>query len=188
MSARQENDAITNAYAQALFNAAAAQGLTQRLIEEARQIHAVLDQNPEFRTFLEGPQISSERKREVVDAALEGRANGLILNLFYLTIDRERTILLGEIFEELVEIAERAQGIWPATLSSARELGFQEKLKLKTSLEKFTGCHLRLKHQVMPDLLGGIIFRFRDVLIDGSVRHGLSELNRNFKRQDGAAA
>lgn len=170
-----------HSYAQALFNAGRTQGVVQRLVEESKMVAALLAQQPTFRHFIEGPQISREKKRALVDTAFKNRVNPLLLNLLYMMVDRERAGILGDVLTEFQEVVERAEGTWPATISSARELGFQEKLKLKTALEKYTGFHLRLKYQVQPALMGGIVFRFRDVLIDGSVRRGLDRLRRRFE-------
>ena len=145
----------------------------------------LLHQQPGLRHFLEGPHISREKKRDLLDKGFKNRLNPLLMNLLYMMADRERATLLSDILSGFQEIAERAEGIFPATVASARELGFQEKLKLKSALEKRTGCHLRIKYEVDKSLLGGVVFRFRDLLIDGSVRNGLEQLKRELKPQEG---
>lgn len=185
MSARNGGSLAARSYAQALFNAASTQGVVQRLVEETKMVSSLLHQQAGLRHFLEGPHISREKKRELVDKAFQNRVNPLLLSLLYMMVDRERATLLPDILVNFQEIAERAEGVFPATVTSARELGFQEKLKLKSALEKHTGANLRIKYEVDPRLLGGIVFRFRDLLIDGSVRNGLEQLRRTFKKQEG---
>jgi F-type H+-transporting ATPase subunit delta len=185
MSAGNGSSLAARSYAQALYNAARTQGVVQRLVEESKMLLAMLNQQPSLRHFLEGPQISREKKRDLLDKGFKNRLNPLLMNLLYMMADRERAVILRDILNEFQEIAERAEGIFPATVASARELGFQEKLKLKTALEKHTGYHLRIKYEVDPDLLGGVVFRFRDLLIDSSVRSGLEQLKRQLKPQEG---
>lgn len=185
MSAGNGSSLVARSYAQALYNAARRQGVVQRLVEESKMLTALLNQQPGLRHFLEGPQISREKKRDLLDKGFKNRLNPLLMNLLYMMADRERAVILRDVLVEFQEIAERAEGIYPATISSARELGFQEKLKLKTALEKRTGFHLRLKYDVDPELLGGVVFRFRDMLIDASVRHGIDQLKRQLKPQEG---
>jgi F-type H+-transporting ATPase subunit delta len=188
MAAGASVNLAIRSYAQALYNAARAQGVVQRLIEESKMLASILNQKPTFRRFLESPNIPRDKKRDLVKRSFEDRINILLMNLLLMMVDRERAIILSEILEEFQEIAERAEGIFPATVVSARELGFQEKLRLKTSLEKYTGVHLRIRYQVRPALLGGIVFRFQDKLVDGSVRHGLDSIRRIFEERNGSAA
>ena len=188
MSATESENLVVGSYAQALFNCGRAQGVIQRMIEDSNALATILQQQPMFQNFLEGPQISTAKKHDVVDKVIKGKINPLLLNLLYLMIDRERAVLLPRILQEFREVAERAEGIYPATVTSARELGFQEKLRLKGALEKYTHCQLRIRYRVAPHLFGGIVFRFRDVLIDSSVRHGLDELRKRFMGREGITA
>lgn len=178
---------LIQSYAQALFSAGRKLGVVQRLLEESRMLGTLLAQQPNFRHFLEQPQLSKEVKRALIDKAFKDKLNPILMNLLAMMVDRERAILLPSILEKFQEVAERFEGIYPATIISARELGFQEKLRLKTALEKHTGVHLRIRHQVHPEILGGIIFRFKDTLVDGSVRNGLKEIRKRFEARHEAA-
>ena len=121
-------------YAQALFNAGKTQGVVQRLTDETKMLSQILRQNESFRIFLEGPQIATEKKIALLEAAFKDRVNPLLMNLLFMMADRERGVYLESILTEFQEIAERDRGVFPATFTSARELGFQEKLKLKAEV------------------------------------------------------
>lgn len=188
MRAETEATLIIRSYAEALFNTSRKQGIVTRLIDEAKMLDKLLEQEPSFRYFLEGPQIPTEDKHAVIAKVLKDRLNPLMFKLLSLIVDRERALYLQEILTEFQEVAERAEGIFPATVVSARELGFQEKLKLKTTMEKYTGSHLRIRYRLEPSLLGGIVFRFRDTLIDGSLQSKLKDLRNRLSATDGARA
>ena len=175
-------------YAQALFNAAKAQDIVRRLLDECNLLSLILEERPMFHHFLESPQIATDKKRGLVDKAFKDKISPMLLNLLYMMVDRERAALLPEILDGFRETAERAEGIFPATVTSARDLNSEDKTRLKAVLEKFTGCQLKINYQARPDLLGGIIFRFRDILIDGSIRNGLNEIRQRLNEGDGAAA
>jgi len=164
------------AYANALFNAAKTQDDVRRVVEDCAALAKIMEDHPNFRIFLEGPQIPRDAKRELADKVFKASLGKLMMNLFYITIDRGRAGLIPGIVSELLEVAERADGIYPAAVTSARELGLEERLKLKTSLEKYAGCQLKIQHEIEPELLGGIVFRFKDVLVDGSLRNKLRQM------------
>lgn len=179
MSRASDESQITQAYASALHASAGKQGVVRPLIDESLSLLKVIQADRKFQDFLMGPQISKKQKKEFIDRVFKGRYNQLLLNLFYVTIDKQRTYYLPLILKEYREVAERAEGIYPAEVKSARPLEFEEKLRLKAALEKFTGKTLRVEYEVDPTLLGGLVFRFRDMLIDDSIRGKLTELRRH---------
>ena len=187
MIASERTSLTVGSYAQALFNAARKKDIVERIAEESKMLLTLLTDQPMFRHFLEGPQIPSWKKRELIDKAFKEKINPLLMNLLYIAIARERATLLIAMFQEFHEIEQRAQGVFPGKVTSARELDFDEKLRLKGALEKYTQCQLRLEYRVSPPLLGGIIFRFRDLLIDSSIRHGLDEIKKCFHGREAEA-
>jgi F-type H+-transporting ATPase subunit delta len=172
---------VVLAYAQALFNVAKKQGIVQQMTEECKRLQGIFEAAPHFARFLEAPQVSRAQKREVITRVLGSKINPLTLNLFNLAIQRERAGLLPAILAEFQNVAERADGIFPAHITSARELGFQEKVRIKASLERFAKCQLRIVYDVRPDIRGGVIFRFQDSLVDASIQNKLVKLARHLK-------
>lgn len=169
---------IIQAYANALFNAGQAQGVTRDLCAEAKALLEIMEKEPNFKDFVEGPHISRQDKHSLVTNVFKDKIHTLLINLIYLAIDKGRGEYIDEILIEYLEVVERSEGIYPAQLTTARELGFDDRLKLKTALEKFTNTHLRIDYEVKPEITGGLIFRFQDVLIDGSIRTKLTKLRR----------
>lgn len=172
---------VVLAYAESLFNVAKTLGVVRQIVEECKSLREILKGSPTFVEFLEGPQIPRGKKRELVQEVFGKKLNPVLLNLFHVTIQRERAGLIPEILEELQGVAERAEGIYPAFVTTARELGFQDKLKLKTALEKFADCHLRINYEIRPQIKGGIIFKFEDSLVDASILNRLEKLERKLK-------
>jgi F-type H+-transporting ATPase subunit delta len=115
-------------------------------------------------------------KLKLLDRAFKGRLSPLLINLLHLLATRRRTTYLDETLTLFQELVERAEGISQASVSSAGELSFQDKLRLKAALEKYTKSRLKIEYLVEPGLIGGVIFRFRDLLVDGSLASALEEL------------
>ncbi|MBI1783960.1 ATP synthase F1 subunit delta [Candidatus Sumerlaeota bacterium] len=181
MAALKGQESTTQSYAQALFNVAKGRGTVAELMSQAAELAGVLAEQPKIAYFLESPQVPTEKKHALIDKALKGSLNPVLVNMLRMLVDRDRAGLLSGILTEFEEIAERAEGIYPASVTSARELREDEKQNLQRGLEKYTASRLKIKYHVRRDLLGGIVFRFKDVLVDGSVRHGLNEIRRRFE-------
>lgn len=182
MSVSREHIVTVQSWARALFNVGNAAGTLKALTESASELLAAVEANPSLATFLESPQIPTENKHALADKLFEGKIDEKLLNLIHMMINRGREYLLAPVLTEFREEAERAEGIFPAHVSAARELSDDEKKKLTETLEKFTGTKLRVSYAVRPDLIGGFVFKYQDKLLDASIRNGLRELRNRFMR------
>ena len=145
----------------------------QRLQEESRVLISVLAKTPQLKIFMENPQRPTEHKIELIEKVFKDRLTPMLVTMMRLMILRDRILLLDETLELFDEMVEEAEGIHHAVVQSARELQMQDKLQLKSALEKFTGSRLKIDFQVDPALIGGLIFRYGDTLIDNSISNGL---------------
>jgi F-type H+-transporting ATPase subunit delta len=99
-------------------------------------------------------------------------------NLLRLLIEHQRTREAVAIREEFDRLADEAQGIVHATLTTAIELSDAERRRHEQSLARRLGRQVRLKHQVDPRLVGGATVQIGDHLVDGSVRTQLDRLRQ----------
>jgi F-type H+-transporting ATPase subunit delta len=175
---QRQYSAITRSYAQALLRTVRSQGVTQQVQEECRSLEQIIDLNPRLLTLLESPQVTTEAKLELLDKVFGPRIHPTLAKLLRMLVTRDRVFYLANILDRFQELVEEAEGIGHARLTSANPLNSQDKLKLKEVLERFTGSQLRIDYLVDGGLIGGVVFRFRDTLIDGSLRGGLEEVRR----------
>jgi F-type H+-transporting ATPase subunit delta len=178
MIKQREYSLVAKSYATALFNASQKLGILQRVAEESKGLLQVVEQAPRLLNFLDNPRVSSESKLELLGTVLRSRVSPILMTMLTFLIKRNRTQHLADILARLQELIEEAEGVQHAVLESAVELNFQDKLRLKSSLEKYTSSRLHIDYQVNPGLLGGLVFRYRDMLVDSSVSHGLDQLRR----------
>jgi F-type H+-transporting ATPase subunit delta len=179
--AQRQYSPIASSYATALFRAARRQGIVQRLMEETRVLREVLSRTADIDVFMSNPRVASEDKHALIDTVFKTRLSPLLMNVLHLSIDRDRTLLLDQMLERFQDLVEESEGIHHAIIETARELGFQEKLQLKAALEKFTASKLRIEYAVDPALIGGIVFRYGDTLIDSSIRRGLGQIAQRLR-------
>jgi F-type H+-transporting ATPase subunit delta len=160
-------------YAQAVLSLAKERGTLDAWHEDLRQLAALLS-DPTVVSYFSSPRPTEEQKRAVLDQALvDGQPEAK--NLARLLLERGRLDDLPAIYE-LYEAGVRAErGIVVAEVTTAEPLGPLEQALVKERLEAMSGKQVELGLHVDPDIIGGIIARIGDTLVDGSV---ISQLRR----------
>jgi len=127
-------------------------------------------------TVLANPSVPAERRSAMLTQLLGGRISQPVQNLIQLLLRRGRIEELPRVAAEFRRLDDERQGITHATATTAATLTPDEVQALTTRLEETTGGRIALDVQVDPSLLGGLIVRVGDRLIDGSVRGRLERL------------
>lgn len=162
-------------YAQALFSLA-----KERDTLDAWQSDlALLDSmagNERIATYLTNPSITTDRKMEHFAASLTANAQPETRNLAKLLIKRNRTELIPEIREIFDGQVRAERGILVADITTADPLNDAERDFVRQKLVNLTGKKVDLNLHVAPEIIGGIIVRIGDQVIDGSVRNKLERM------------
>ena len=125
---------------------------------------------------LANPAVSLEQRTTQVEKALGKAVSQPVLNLVLLQLRRGRIEQLPQVAVEFRRLDNARQGITEATATAAAELTPAEVEAITRRLEQLTGGRVELDVQVDPSLLGGLVVRVGDRLIDGSVRGRLERL------------
>ncbi len=125
---------------------------------------------------LADPAIPFDDRRRVAETILGDRVMGAPRNLVLLLVRRGRIELLPRVAAELRRLWEQRQGITHAVVTSAAPLSDAESDAVRERLVAMTGGQVEIERQVDPSLLGGVLVRMGDRLIDGSVRGRLERL------------
>ena len=125
---------------------------------------------------LSNPAVPIDQRSVAVAGLLERTASRAVQNLVQLLLRRGRIEQLPRVAAEFRRLDDRRQGVTNATATSAEALQPDEIEALTTRLEQSTGGRIALDVQVDPGLLGGLVVRIGDRLIDGSVRGRLERL------------
>jgi F-type H+-transporting ATPase subunit delta len=125
---------------------------------------------------LANPAIPAERRAEALVELVGKRVSQPVLNLIQLMLRRGRIEQLPRVAAEFRRLDDARQGITNATAVSASDLTPDEIKQLTDRLEQQTGGRVALDVEVDPSLLGGLIVRVGDRLMDGSVRGRLERL------------
>ncbi len=169
----------TDAYAAALFEVARAEGSLDTVEDELFRVARTIEANDELRATLSDAAIPIERRVAVIEALLGGRASPITTALVEFVVAAGRSRYLPEIIDKLVEraAAERHEAV--AEVRTAYPIDEERREKLASALSKATGKHVSLKVVVDPTVLGGVVAKVGDTVIDGSVRHRLEQLRES---------
>lgn len=169
-------DQRIDGYAAAILEVAKAEGELERVGDELFRIARAFESSTELRDVLTNPQLPIERKKGVVDDLLGDRTSFLAVNLVNFVIGVGMASDLSTIADRLAEraAAERNKAI--AEVRSAIELDADTVERLAESLSRATGKDVEVKTVVDPSVVGGIVARIGDTVIDGSLSHRLTEL------------
>jgi F-type H+-transporting ATPase subunit delta len=163
---------VTNTYARAFADVVMSTRLDPaRTLAEAQQVAALVRESKELREIWDAPSIPAEQKRGVLDAIV--RRVGIsrpVRNFVAVLIDKQRTSSIAEIVAQFAEELNERLGFAEADITTARELGADERSNLERDLARVTGKNIRARYAQDRDLLGGAIARVGSTVYDGSVK------------------
>jgi len=169
---------VVRRYAQALFEAAGRAGQVDQVEEELRQIDQILRSSPQLMRAFQAPTIGGPRKVQLVRDIFSGRASELTVRFLCLAVRRRREGVLPRAYQEFHRLANEARGVIPVQVTAAVPLTGDEERSLAAALGRRTGKSVELRLAVDPEILGGLVVRMGDTVMDGSVRTRLRLLRQ----------
>jgi F-type H+-transporting ATPase subunit delta len=164
------------AYANALLDVSRAEGHLADIQDELFRFARTFEGSDELRSALTDPALPRERRIAVVEDLLGGKALQTSAALASFIVAAGRAHDLPAIVDRFVELAAAEQRRAVAEVRSAIELTPEQTERLRQALNRATGKDVEVKIVVDPSVLGGVVSRVGDVVIDGSVRHRLEQL------------
>lgn len=164
------------AYADALFAVAQAENALETVEGELFTVARTLESSDELRTKLTDARIPAERRQAVIEQLLSKNAHPTTTALVSFVIGAGRGKDLPAIVDRLVQRSTSERGQEVAEVRSAMPLDDDQRKRLADALAKATGKKVSVKVVIDPSVLGGIVARVGDTVIDGSVRHRLTQL------------
>ena len=167
---------IARVYAETLLRSADRHGLVESVDESVRGLTSVLAASAELRRFLSAPQIQAADKRALVRSSLSERLDPLLVRFLELVIEKHRERLLEEILTAWTEILDVRANRQSAAVTTALPADPELVARVRAALERATGKTIVLEERVDPSLLGGLVVRTGDTVIDGSLKSRLTTL------------
>ena len=173
-----EQATIARSYASALFELAERNNDFESFARAFAGVIALLDTDRRTRDFMRTPKIAIETKKHVVQTAFAGRVPPLFLNFLMVVLDKRRQRLLRDMAREYDQLLDDRLGRVNVQVTLAHQPDARELADISAKLMRLTGRSVIPHVQVEPAILGGIIVRYGDRLLDGSLRRRLVSLRR----------
>lgn len=181
--AEKTSQTIAAVYAQALFELAQERNQINEVYEELDQLSAVIHQQSEFFIFLETPAISHREKTESLTRIFAGQLSELTLNFLKVLAAKDRLGLLPEIKLAYQKLLDKKAGIVKGKLTTAVELGQKELARLTEQICRALRKTIEFENEVAPAIIGGLVIKIDDTIIDSSIRANLLRFSRQIREK-----
>ncbi|HEY9756246.1 MAG TPA: ATP synthase F1 subunit delta [Oculatellaceae cyanobacterium] len=177
---KTETSTVAAQYADAILQLADQVGgqLADTVMQDLNLASETFKTSPELTLILEHPSIPTEEKRKVLVELFDGRCQDLTLRLLELLLDKRRITLVPAITREYHSLLNAKKNIVSASLVCADKLSDTALADIKARLAEHVGSHLELEVKVDPSLLGGVVLKLGDQVIDGSLKGKLANMER----------
>jgi F-type H+-transporting ATPase subunit delta len=163
-------------YAEALFEAARERDELEEVLSNLGEFVAALQESEELRLFFYGGQVPERQKRRALDGLTEGMKPSTT-NFLKVLVDNGREEILEEVLGRYEQLVKEHLGRIEVQVTTAVELSEEQFDRLKERLERvLEGREVILYTDVDPSLVGGAVFRFGGLMMDGSIRGRLESL------------
>lgn len=170
--------AVKSRYARALVDVVFDKKLVPgRVREQLQSVADTLNGSLELRRVWENPSVPTEQKTNLLDAIGEKLGiETIVRNFIAVLIRHQRIAMLQQIVEQYESEVNARLGIAEAEITSARQLGPDERQAMESQIARMTGKQVRAKYATNGALLGGAVVRVGSTVYDGSVRGQIEKL------------
>jgi F-type H+-transporting ATPase subunit delta len=172
---------IASVYGRSLYEAAKDAGKVDEVREQIGQLADELEGDRDLQVFLFSPYFSSEEKKEGLRKAISG-ADDLVTNFLELLVENHRMPVLFRIRREVDRLWDTEHKRLAVEITSAIELDKKVSKQIGDRIAEQTGQQVELTESVDPDVLGGLVVRVGNTVLDASIRQRLEQLRKQVAR------
>lgn len=141
-----------------------------------RDVATAITQDPTIKLFLESPRVSYEDKNEILSKAFGDRVPRLFLRFLQTMVHNRRQMMIPDIAREYAQLLDEEEGRVHAEVTLARAVDAAEESRIGEQLSRVLGKKVNPQMTVDPSIMGGIIVKVGNTVMDGSVRRRLGKL------------
>ena len=172
---------IATVYARSLYEAATDADKVDVVREQIGELADALEGNRDLQVFLFSPYFSSEEKKDGLHKAISD-ADELVRNFLDVLVENHRMPALFRIRREIDRMWDTEHKRLPVEITSAVELDEGVTRQIGDRIAEQTGQQVELTSSVDPEILGGLVVRVGNTVLDASIRHRLEQLRRQVAR------
>ena len=173
---------VARRYASALFAVASKRNEVAEVAQSLGDVVDATSASPELMTVLHHPRVTEAKKKKILHEIFGGQVHADVEKFLILVVDKGRAVLLPEMVREFGRLVDEHNNETDAVATSAVALSAEQTAQLEKALSARFGKTIRLTTRVDEKILGGLVVRVGDKLIDSSVAARLQRLNEQLKR------
>jgi len=170
---------VSKTYGEALFELAVEEGKEDELLDEITQLKKIFIEEPDFSKLMNHPKILKEDKLKVVENVFKGRVSDELLGFIHLVVTKGRYAEIDEILDYFVDEVKSLKGIGVAKVTTPLPMSDDQKKAVEQKLLATTPYKaMEMHYSVDESLIGGMVIRIKDRVVDSSVQTKLNKLQR----------
>lgn len=168
--ARNAKHIVHEIYSDVMFELAHEAGLIDQVMDDLEAVGAVLQDEPDFLSLLSLGEVKPDEKAQMIRRVFKGRINGLTLDFLCVLAKRNRMSFLHGIEQRYQTLSDDYKQLHRIEVTLAKEPSDAELEKLRGDIREAMNAEIKLSVTVDPEIVGGIVIRKGDLMIDNSVR------------------
>ncbi|MBK8398215.1 MAG: ATP synthase F1 subunit delta [Leptospiraceae bacterium] len=174
-----DNIHVAKVYAKALLEISIEKKNSELIEEELIAVSESLTQDSEVWEFLLSPKISKDQKIKVVENSFKSSVSETINSLLFLLLKKDRIFFIKEIARQFTKGNDILKGRIRTYVESATKLNDSQISEIKATISQKYNGECIIENLIKPEIIGGLVVRFNDNLIDGSIRSQLVTIKKN---------
>lgn len=163
-------------YAQAIYELSAEKNLLTQVEAELELVESTINAHSELSILIYHPRVLAKAKKETLTKVFSLDVADFVLKFLMLLVDKRRETILPGIIREYVKLANEARDIVEAEVTTTLPLSQDQQSALRSKLSMVTGKTIVLKMHINKAIIGGVVVKIGDKLIDGSIARQLETL------------
>jgi len=174
---------VSKRYAKALLSLGKEEGKYQKYGEDLHDFSSFYARNEEFARFVSNPVFSLDDRKRILNFVLEKSGySGTVKNFLNLLLDKNRIGGVPAIYAHYEKLTDEVANIARAEVITPGHISEEAKKRLEKVLEALTSRHVMMATREDKSLIGGIVVKIGDLVLDGSVKAQLMGLKESLKR------
>lgn len=174
---------VAKVYGDALFAAAREAGRMDDIYDEVHELLKIFKANADLQKMLDNPKVIREEKESVIENIFRGRISDEIVELMKLMIAKGRYSQIESVFEYYIGLVKEEKKIGVAHVTTALELTEGQKEEIVKKLLDTTAYEsFEMNYAVDKSLIGGMVIRIGDRVVDSSIKTKLYELSKDLRK------
>ena len=174
---------VSNTYGDALFELAVEENRLDAMSEEVRAVIQAIQENPDLAGVMNHPKIDKENKVKLIEDIFKGRVSDELVGLMRMIVEKDHYKEIESVFAYFIDKVKEYKNIGTAYVTSAIRLSDEQKAAVENRLLATTKyVKFEMHYEVDAGLIGGMVIRIGDRVVDSSIKTKLYNLTRDLSK------